>query len=363
MIVTALLAGFVVSVTQTSTAWKPPYEVLPPRTDASELAAHLSASGSAVWLEGDTLHFLVRSKEELVRLTGAIQQPLSQVEGTDLWILSLKMPDWETCAVPYAFYTTDGMGEKKVWRGKRAPDPVVKAEKLQGRIIERTIHSINLGADRGITVYLPPNAPKEHIPTFFMADGQDCESFAKVLEPLILGRRVRPVAILGVHNGGVRGPDGQFGREFDFRAKEYIAGQEPDRFEKHMRFFAEEVPAWASREFNVSTKRQDRAVFGYSNGGAFAQAIAQRHPGLFAAAMPLSTGIPLQDPKPPAPLPAFYYAAGKLERFSVPTAASYEKAKSWGAKATYKTYFGGHEEATWLPAFTDFAPLIFPRDM
>jgi predicted esterase len=340
--------------------WKLPYEVVELPVKPAALKQRLKNANHAVWQEGDVLTFLYRSSEDLVRVTGSVQKPMSHIEGTDLWVLRLRMQGWDSLLVAYSFYTPEGSGKKLYWRGKNAPEPVVKASSLQGQILERSIASTYLQEERKLTVYMPPGTPKQDIPALFMADGQDCKGFAAVLEPLILKGKVRPVAIVGVHNGGFRGPNGVFSRETDFRAKEYVPGVDEDRFGKHLRFFAEEVPAWAAKELGVSVARNDRAVFGYSNGAAFAQSIATRRPEVFGYSMPLSTGIPLPAAKPESALPEFYYAAGMLEAFIGPTTASYKQVLAWGGKAEMRTYFSGHEESTWTAGFADLVPRIFP---
>jgi enterochelin esterase-like enzyme len=305
------------------------------------------------------LTFLCRSKAEIVRVAGSIQMPMSHIEGTDLWVLQLRMPDWDAMRVKYKFYTTDDPGEIRYWQGAKGPAEVVMAEPLKGRLVERSFTSKVLGEERKFTVYLPPNAPTHDLPAFFMADGQSCEPFAKALEPLILAKKIRPVAIVGVHNGN-RGPAGLPPSGENFRAKEYVPGADPERFAKHLEFFADEVTAWAAKEFGISTKREDRAIFGYSDGGSFSATAAITRPEVFGAAVPLSPGIPPKVGKPAAPLPAFYFAAGRLERFSIPTEMIYRTVLDWGAKASLKTYFSGHDEGTWLTGLVEYAPLIFP---
>ena len=192
-----------------------------------------------------------------------------------------------------------------------------------------------------------------------MADGQSCEAFAEVLEPLILAGKVAPAAIVGVHNAV---PDNASDLRSRLRAGEYVPGQDPEAFERHLRFFVEEAVPYATREFGLSPRRIDRAVFGCSDGGTFAAYAAFRHPETFGAAVPLSSGgvLPADGRLPAAESPRFFFGAGLLEPFLRPTQASWERVRRAGGIAELRTVFGGHEAWTWFSTFARFVPLVFP---
>ncbi len=343
--------------------FRKPYTMLPAPTDATGVAERLGSGDEAVWREGDVLSFLKRDKGESVFLSGGIQEPMKRIAGTDLWIAQFRLPDWDRAIVTYGFLGKNVTGQRfmpKVWRGPSAPD-YEKATELKGKIIERTIHSDALGEDRKIYVYLPPNAPKSGLPAFFAADGNPV-GFAKGLEPLILAGKVRPCAIVGIDNGGYKGtPGGAYDPNQDFRAKEYVPGVDDDRFARHLRFFVDEVGAYVAKEFGISRRREDLAVTGFSNGGAFAAAVAYKRPEAFGVSMPLSLGIPPTDPKPAAPFPRMMFAGGTLESFGNSTRLQYEKMKAEGADATLELYVAGHDSEMWALAFSRMAPRVFPK--
>lgn len=365
MLIASILA---VTIQQSSGRWTEPFEILPTPASAALYESRLRENDSAVWQEGDVLTILHRNAASEVTVTGGIQKPMGRIPGSDLWILRLKMDGWEGAIIRYGFFSPEDFFpglrvQFETWRGADAPELPHVSDELKGTIVERTFRSDALGEDRDLTIYLPPDPPKKGLPAFFMADGQACEAYAKVLEPLILSGKVRPVAIVGVHHGGYRGDRSKgVDRNLDFRAKEYVPGFTPDWFDRHMVFFAQEVTAYVEREFAVSSRREDRAVFGGSNGGSFSAAVSFRHPETFGAAIPMSLGVPPTDEKPNRSLPRMFFIAGSLESFSVNTSALHEALKKCGAQTNLDIYVAGHDSIMWKIGFVAVAPQIFPGD-
>jgi enterochelin esterase-like enzyme len=341
--------------------WKKPYQVLEAPTSAADAKTHLGAEVDAVWLEGDVLTFAHKSSAAQVQLSGGVQEPMKRLPGTDIWIIQVKMPGWEKAFVTYSFIESGKFAGMKLWKGSQAPELPQKAKTLQGQVIERKFHSDALGEDRPLFIYLPPNAPNQGLPAVFLADGGACKSYAAVLEPLILAHKVRPCAIVGIESGGYRGDrNGGYDPSKDFRAKEYVPGEDADRFDRHLKFFTDEVGAYVAKEFGISTKREDRAVTGFSNGGAFSAAVAFRKPEFFGTSMPLSLGVPPADPKPATPLPRMFFAGGALESFGFHTNGVYEQVKGWGVESSMDLYIAGHDPAMWELAFSKLMPKAFP---
>lgn len=343
--------------------WQPPYEVLPAPASGAELAPKLGGDErTAVWQQDDVFTVLHRSDAKTVAITGGLQMPLAQIPGSDLWILRLKMKGWEQGFVSYLILEDGNFPNPpkfRSWRGANAPTIPMPSAELKGRIEKRTLQSKALGAERGILVYLPPNAPKQDIPAVFFADGL-CEPIARIMEPLMLQGKVRPFAIVGVPNGGYSGDRSHpYDPKLDERAKEYVTGVDLETFDRHMTFFTAEVPRYVSESFGISTKKEDRAVGGFSNGGAFAAAVAFRHPEVFGHAIPLSVGVPPNFPKPSTPLPKMYLAAGTLETFIRGTTRVHNQAKEWGADVQMRTYVAGHDGDMWNLAIFEFLQLIF----
>lgn len=349
----ALLLAAVLSTPQAQrTQWKAPYEILPLPENTASYVAQLGTEPSRIIHEGDLLTVLYKAPGDAVLVGGAFSAPMKKVPGTeDIWMLQLRMPNWNEALMSLFFFTPTNpiidAKNIKVFQGKDAPAAPVKAEKLTGTITEHTIKSEAAGEDRKVKVYLPPDAPKSGLAAIFMADGQGADGMAKVLEPLILAKKIRPVAIIGSYSGEYKGDRSKpYDPKLDFRALEYIHHEKPETFEKHMKFFATELPKWATEKFGISDKREDRAVFGFSNGGAFAAAAGTMHGDVFGHAFPFSLGVPFQkDPK--GPLPKYHFVAGKMESFHLRTQTQYDQVKKWGADATYDLYMGGHDPIIW----------------
>lgn len=341
--------------------WVKPYKILPVPGTTGSLASRLGARDAALWLDRDVLSFLHRTSAKTVQLTGGIQEPMKQIPGSDLWIIQLEMKGWDRALITYGFVEDGKFQAQTLWQGPRAPRMPTEAKSLQGKIINKTIHSDALDEDRPVLVYLPPNAPSSNIPAVFLADGGSCETFARILEPLILAGRVRPCAIVGMESGGYRGDrDQPYDETKDFRSREYVPGYDPDRFDRHMKFFTDEVLAFVSKEYGISTQRADLAVTGFSNGGAFSAGAAFRRPEFFGTSMPLSLGVPPVDPRPLQPMPRMFFAAGDLESFVLRTGEVYKKVKGWGLDASFDRYLAGHDFNMWKLAFSRLMPKVFP---
>lgn len=321
-----------------------PYQVLSLPSPMPSYQARLQGD-AAVWQEGDVLHFLHRRKAGYVGVTGGVQESMLPIPGSDLWLLRVRMKGWDRAVIQYAFFTPERPAPPydayRVWRGPNAP-VVPLAQPLKGRLEHVTVASKSLGESRRLTVYLPPDA-KADLPAFFVADGESAEGFAQALEPLILTGKMRPAAIVGIYSGDWEGR-GLRGQEYGRRGGA--------RYRRHRDFFTKEVPTWAAAKFGISTQAKDRAVVGFSSGGAFATALAAEAPGVFGTIVPLAGG---SAPTPAAPKPRYFFAVGTLDPSF---AASQRAAKKLGASCD--TYVGGHDFEIWRLAFAKIAPRVFP---
>lgn len=313
-------------------------------------------------LEDRHLH-VHRAKEDPVSVAPGVDEPMKRVPGTQYVALQLKMPDWDKALIGLIFLEKDSravnLRDMLVFRGAKAPAPAESAEALQGTVKEYTIKSVALGEDRKISVYLPPNPPKSGLPAFYLADGAGCDGFARVLEPLILSKKVRPAAIVGIHSGGYRGSYEHYDQSLNFRSKEYIPGQDPDWYAKHMTFFTKEAMDWAQSQFGLSPRAEDHCVVGASNGADFAVEAGLQHPEAFAHSIGLS--MPGDRKKLDYPNTGdFFLAAGTMERAYKRIKEFAEIAPKAGLKVQLDEYVAGHDTVMWWLAFTKFAQQIFP---
>jgi enterochelin esterase-like enzyme len=342
-----------------------PYRIHPLPADPKPLLAKVRDVGTAVWVFADVLNIVHRDKREGVMIQGTFQLPMNRVPGTDVWVLQLEMKGWNRSFFSYGFSapgTDHAVFKLRYFQG---PDAIVLPEILEnvrGKVYERTLHSRFLDEARQVTVYVPPGAKRRGTRTLFMADGQSTEAFARAIEPLIVSGRVAPFAIVGVHAAlSQLAVDEAADISRDRRSQEYLPGIAPEAYEKHMRFFSEEVLPWASREYGVSPARDDRAVFGFSSGAAFAAAAAVRYPDAFAHSLPFSVGVQELPARPSAALPRFHLIAGELEPdFVRQTQVMRDKLLALGAEATLDIYMSGHDQLMWQAGLARLIPRVFP---
>lgn len=348
--------------------WQAPYKVMDVPADALPYAQLLGDKKEQIVLQGDKLTFLYKSKEEKVDLMTGLQLELKRIPNSDIWFAQAQMENWDKAFFNYFFaeggYKPGTRAAFTSWAGANAPKAPLPIEKIAGTLKDIKIKSKALNEERGITVYLPPGNHK-NLPAVYIADGQAVTYYGRILEPLILAKKVRPVALIGVHCGDYKGDRSKvYDMNLDFRAKEYLKQADKETYAKHLEFFCHEAVDWATKEYGLSTKVEDRAVQGVSNGGAFATTAPVDRPGVFGFAMPFSVAAYDQDEYKKdikgKKLPKFYFAAGTLETFIRGTNAADSMLKAEGCSTTNDTYVSGHDMVMWNIAFLKYMQIIFP---
>ena len=232
------------------------------------------------------------------------------------------------------------------WRGPRAAAAAPAAEPLAGTIEDHTVDSAALRAPRTVTVYRPPEVAGP-LPGCVLADGQSAHSFARVLEPAILAGEVPPVLLVGVHHA--TNPVSSWP---DRRSQEYLPRHNPRRFNAHLSFVTGEVIPWAAGHFGAADGPW--AAAGFSNGGAWAIAAAQRRPDVFTAVAAFSAGVVPRRLTARAAGVRHYLAAGTLEAgFRTATRQWAQRLRRGGLPCRYREWVGGHDDYWWeqqLPA-------------
>ena len=352
-----LLAAILAAQAQAPAA----YEVLSDPSDARPYLSRLGEKTQDVWLDGEVLHIACRAGEGPIELMGGIQMPLKRIGSSDLWLARLKRLDWSRAFVSYAFMgPKPGAPRFEVWRGTSAPTEPKRETKLS-RVEHLEVKSKVLGENRKVTVYLPP-VQKERAGVIVLADGQGTEAFAQVLQALIPEGKIRPMVIVGIHSGRYQGdPTKPYDPKQDLRAREYLEAADPARFDAHLKWVTEELLPEVRTKFDLSSRREDTGVAGFSNGGAFAASAAIRRPDVFGVGMPMSVGVPPKADPPPGPAARFFFAAGELEpRFLKGTTAAHERAKALGADSRLNAFVAGHDPMMWQVAFAQSLPDAFP---
>lgn len=130
-----------------------------------------------------------------------------------------------------------------------------------------------------------------------------------------------------------------------------------------MTFFAEELVDYAIAEFNVTPRREDRAVAGKSNGGVLALWAGLLHPEVFATATPMSPGYVTLKPDDlrDGVRAKFHFAAGRYEAPFIRAAQRTEAMlKAHGYDADGQYYSAGHYHDQWAVALREALLRTFP---
>lgn len=338
-----------------------PYEVVENPTGYEKLP--VGPEGTAVLLlRKGCLTFLSKGAENSIALPDWLRLKFIRDDANDLWVAQATMKNWDRAFFTYS-RKVGGKWVRAEFYGPHAPKPPVTTTTLAGSLQTISFPSKELGESRDITVYLPPN-PGPNLKAVYMADGQSCADFARILEPLILAKEVAPTAIIGLFHGEFKGDIAHYDMAQDFRAREYLKVADPDRFESHLRFVTQEVIPWAEAKFGLATGGENRALFGFSNGAAFALVASAERPDLFTSVLPFSVAVfdreELRKTVVGKRLPRYWLAAGTLETFNGNTKSAEEILKGVHAPVRRNEFVSGHDEAMWWLGFAQVLPKVFP---
>jgi enterochelin esterase-like enzyme len=316
--------------------------------------------GASIWRDGEELTMVYQGVANSVSTCCGIYAPMRKVPDSDWWVFTAQVPRLEELVMTYGFMPTNDRkfrypsGILPIWRGPKAP--AEPKEILVLRMFETNLESKFLKAERGISVYLPlgydPQKPDPNNPirVVYMADGQSAREMAQVLEPLIRNKVVPPVMIVGMHSAS----DNNGGADIDGRGAEYLQNQNSPRYFQHEKFVLEEVIPWAEKTYGASSRREDRVVFGFSNGGGFAATISSDHPDVFGFAFPFSPNVVPNFKSDSKLMPAYFMAAGLLESYFLSTARIIaELVKDQKGRFELRERVSGHDFAMWREEFAN----------
>ena len=323
--------------------------------------------GARAWRDKDTLTIFRRSGASRVWVVGSIQKPMRRVEGSDCWVLDVEVKQLDEAVIGYGFLegNATALVDQQVWRGPDAPLAVQQAAQLKGRMEHDRVRFNALNENRKVEVYLPPgHNRRQSYPVVYMADGESTSAYAQMLEPAILSGKLPPTIIVGVHSGGYRGESGKTSQmEWDFRAIEYLLGAEEmigeklvhkNHFSAHEQFFTQLVRQRAEKRYGAAKNRDQRILFGCSNGAAFVVAMAQRHPDLYGnvLAFSLAGRQPMVPAWQPQEAPGHYLVAGLLEPAFYRLTKTYaDQLAAAGHEAAFRDRVSGHDGLMWREEF------------
>jgi enterochelin esterase-like enzyme len=288
-----------------------------------------------------------------------VQAPLSQISGTQIWVLSMFIPQLDRASLTYIVVNPAtggpmmGMIEEKSWRGPNAPPDRVVPNVLQGKVQSFKV-SPALDEPREVFVYTPPKSDAPIDAVVYMTDGGNVPEYAAVIDTMIADGRLPRIMLVGAvsarYRPGTRGIR-------DARSAEYVTGMDstPARFLAHETFFTTTLVQWAELTLGAPKERSRRMIQGASAGAAFALTMGQRHADLFshvlayspAGIRPSPNGLKRFDVAP-----SFYIWAGVLETNFHQNGMSWTKALSdAGATTSFHDEVAGHDLAVWSRDF------------
>lgn len=258
----------------------------------SDVLTALDGQPLSVMRDGAEITIYARfESQEPPELCCSLRGEMTRIGDGDLWAIRFRPAELDRAML--TFIAPNQSGVRVSWRGPDAPSTPQQTpqEDLQGEVIDRTLWSESLQETRKLQIYLPPGYdPSRTYPAIFEADGiLDVQA----IDPLIRDGAIEPVILIGMLSGqyGVVEDRSSLGLR-DLRAADYLK-EFPDgggRFERHMRYVAEELVLWVRREYAISSDPADIAVQGYSNGAAFALRAGLTHPEIFGSAFVMSEG-------------------------------------------------------------------------
>lgn len=333
-----------------------------------ELIERLGPLSEAVFHDGDLLTFLFRTDAAEAGLKTMIDASIARHRRTDLHLGQVEIADSRKLLMSYSFTENDENGWDSLvdYRGPDAPPIPQSVSQLAGKHIHYSIESEHLGGRRGIEVYVPEGEHAAPLPVVYMTDGAALQQYVGAIDWKIQQGEIRPLLVVGVHNGGYIGNrDKRFQTQYDHRALEYLSGLGDERYDLHRRFLREEVLPFIEQHHGASTRREDRVLSGYSNGGACAVTVGVEEADLFGTVCAYSVAFfdrdALRTAAREVELPRFRLAAGTLESFLVGTQDAHEILANAGADASLRTYVAGHDPLLWRVALLEDLTAIFPK--
>jgi len=239
-------------------------------------------------VDGSSCTFVWRGEAEAVHLKHWVfglpsSQPLLRLDGTNLWHLTLKLPqksrvEYKLEVVRHGkgewiqdplnqFHARDPFGANSVAQGEGYevpgwihPDPTA----AKGHVDEIWIDSKTFGR-RGFGLYIPARFQRSRTyPVVIAHDGHDYMRYASlttILDNLIDRLEIADVIVVMTSS-----PD---------RLHEY-----PDN-EHHAKFITEELVPYVQRLLPISDQPQNRCLMGASFGAVASLSTAMRYPGMY----------------------------------------------------------------------------------
>lgn len=313
------------------------------------------------------------------------QQPFVHVPGTDLWYLTMDLP--ENSRIEYKLGVDMGMGLPQLIQdplnehlardpfgansvihteGYVAPDWAEENDTTRpGTLEHHTVPSAAFGGDREVQVYLPARyRPRRRYPLLVVHDGDDFLRFADlkvVLDNLIHRLEIQPMvcALTTSHD----------------RLVEYAND------ERHSRFLVDELVPFVESQYSIRGQATSRGVLGASFGAIASLSAAWRNPGVFGRMCLLSgsflftdigehEGGPAFDPvvdfmnafraDPGRPARQLYQSCGVYEPMITYNRSMVPVFQSTGMRVRFVEARDGHNWQNWRDRLREALSWLFP---
>lgn len=337
-----------------------PCEVIDYEYDVLLLNEH---AAEHMWRDGELFIFALETAADGVVLMGDIPTGLRPIPDSQWFAIAVQIPRSEEALLNYGFLKIEG--QRLVWedlfyedwRGPLAPAPPVTVENISGTLEEFEIESENLDTPRQITVYLPPNYNDSlSYPVVYMLDGAVVRGYSQVVEPAILRGDLVPLIMVGIH-AHQPDPNGQL----NYRGMEYLPIMQtpPTRFTQHQEFVTQDLIPTIEERYPVATEREQRALFGLSDGATFTAWTVQDYPEIFGNALIFSLGTNPEFQVTKEPI-RYYMVYGTLElNFYMATSLWIEFVKDSDLDYAYQERVSGHNLMLWQEEITDALIWVF----
>ncbi|MDB4914742.1 MAG: esterase [Gemmatimonadetes bacterium] len=296
----------------------------------------------AVWRDGDEVTFARKTPDGAVTLhVAAMVLPMGWVPDSELWVVTIRIPDAPRAALTYQFYSMQGAaGKPTVWRADTRA-ATMRSAALHGHLRRDTLTDARTGQRRALLSYVPPGpASQDDLHVVYLADGESVSEIAPGIDTLVAAGAIPPVVLVGIASSATQ------------RNLEYVRGVSPDSapYLAHERFVMDDVMRWAQATLHASARRDRRMILGMSSGGAFAVSLALRHPDRFGAAIALSpAGAAPAVATSTGAWPLFVLTAGTLEPPLLAQArVARQRLEGAGAPVHFDLLVSGHDERVWF---------------
>jgi enterochelin esterase-like enzyme len=345
---------------------------LPINPSPPDIEARLNGLEEIFWVDGAALIVLAHRDAEAVSICCGLQQDMIRAGSSNYWFAAFSMARLDEAFFdiqiePASASSKMRTADTRDYRGPNAVASHPRIAELSGGLIDTSLTSEALAADRMLTIYQPPPTDTGRVhPVVYLADGQSVAQYAHVAEALASSCQTQPVVLVGLWSRTP--PLDEMGDPIIAwpgpRNRDYLWTIDEAQFLAHERFLLEEVLPLAEQGFAASDDPENRMLYGASSGSAWALSTGLRNPSSFKTVAAASFGWPRAlDAAPVDPSLRFILSGGIYEPgTSRRGIAATETLQNADAQASFTSYVSGHSPLAFEQLFADALIRAFPAD-